>query len=130
MKVTSRINQNHISAMNEIFQRAQIKTCDAIKSDLQKSQTLPRGDTGELQKNIFVFKGNMKRGIVRIMHTNLLYPRRLYFHPEYNFRKDKNPNAGGLWFEPYLPNGKKGKMPQITFTQMVRKEMENVISKY
>jgi hypothetical protein len=27
------------------------------------------------------------------------YARRLYYNPEYNFSKDKNPNAGGLWFE-------------------------------
>jgi len=27
------------------------------------------------------------------------YARRLYYHPEYNFSKDKNPHARGLWFE-------------------------------
>ncbi|HWI50264.1 MAG TPA: minor capsid protein [Rummeliibacillus sp.] len=27
------------------------------------------------------------------------YARRLYYNPQYNFSKDKNPNAGGLWFE-------------------------------
>lgn len=27
------------------------------------------------------------------------YARRLYYNPEYNFSKDKNPNAQGLWFE-------------------------------
>jgi Minor capsid protein len=27
------------------------------------------------------------------------YARRLYYNPQYNFRKDKNPNARGLWFE-------------------------------
>ena len=27
------------------------------------------------------------------------YARRLYYHPEYNFAKDKNPEAGGYWFE-------------------------------
>lgn len=25
--------------------------------------------------------------------------RRLYYNPQYNFSKDKNPNAQGLWFE-------------------------------
>ena len=27
------------------------------------------------------------------------YARRLYYNPQYNFSKDKNPNARGLWFE-------------------------------
>lgn len=27
------------------------------------------------------------------------YSRRLYYNPQYNFSKDKNPNAGGMWFE-------------------------------
>lgn len=27
------------------------------------------------------------------------YARRLYYHPEYNFSKEHNPQAGGLWFE-------------------------------
>jgi hypothetical protein len=30
------------------------------------------------------------------------YARRLYFHPEYNFRKSNNANAGGKWFEGFL----------------------------
>lgn len=27
------------------------------------------------------------------------YARRLYYNPQYNFSKDMNPNAQGLWFE-------------------------------
>ncbi|MCD3473309.1 minor capsid protein, partial [Streptococcus equi subsp. equi] len=27
------------------------------------------------------------------------YARRLYYNPQYNFSKDKNPNAQGKWFE-------------------------------
>lgn len=27
------------------------------------------------------------------------YARRLYYNPQYDFSTDKNPNAGGLWFE-------------------------------
>lgn len=35
------------------------------------------------------------------------YARRLYFHPEYNFNKVENPNAGAKWFEPYIDGNKK-----------------------
>lgn len=27
------------------------------------------------------------------------YSRKLYYNPQYNFSKDRNPNARGLWFE-------------------------------
>jgi len=27
------------------------------------------------------------------------YSRRMYWNPQYNFSTDKNPNAGGKWFE-------------------------------
>lgn len=29
----------------------------------------------------------------------IVYARRLYYNPQYDFSKDKNPNARGLWFE-------------------------------
>jgi Minor capsid protein len=30
---------------------------------------------------------------------NTPYARRLYYNPQYNFSKDVNPNARGMWFE-------------------------------
>jgi hypothetical protein len=30
---------------------------------------------------------------------NTPYARRLYYNPQFNFSKDRNPNARGLWFE-------------------------------
>ena len=113
--------------MQDIFQRAQIKTVDVIKTDVQDSQTIPF-NTGHLQNNtMFVDKSKIKQGIVSIYHEGP-YARRLYFHPEYNFKKDNNPKAGGLWFEPYL-SGNKKKFAHITFAKFVRKEMGNVISR-
>lgn len=34
------------------------------------------------------------------------YAKRLYYNPQYNFSKDKNPNARGLWFEAAKANKK------------------------
>lgn len=34
------------------------------------------------------------------------YARRLYYNPQYNFSKDKNPNARGLWFEEAKANNR------------------------
>src|SRR5690625_3517691 len=41
------------------------------------------------------------------------YARRLYFNPQYNFSKDKNPNARGLWFEAAKANKKKGWLDEV-----------------
>lgn len=58
--------------------------------------------------NYFIPKqtGNLERsGILysRIgeghIEWNTPYARRLYYNPQYNFSKDVNPNAQGLWFE-------------------------------
>ena len=128
MKVTSKINPIHINTMQEVFQKAQIKTTDAIKTDVQSSQTMPF-DTSALQ-NTKTDKdvSKVSKGITTV-YSSGPYARKLYFHPEYNFRKDKNPNAGGMWFEPYI-NGNKKMFPQISFAKFVRKEMENVIGRH
>lgn len=127
MKVTSKVNQKHLNDMQDIFQKAQIKTVDALKTDVQKSGTIPFGDTGNLQNtSLEVDDSKVNGGVVSLVHTGLPYPRRLYFHPEYNFRKDKNENAGAFWFEPYITGSKK-EMPQKLFKKFVKKEKNNVI---
>jgi hypothetical protein len=52
-------------------------------------------DTGMLQGSALLASNIGKGKIV----WNTPYSRRLYYNPEYNFSRDKNPNAGGLWFE-------------------------------
>lgn len=39
-----------------------------------------------------------KPGTGKVM-WQMPYARRLYYNPQYNFSKDKNPNAQGLWYE-------------------------------
>lgn len=82
------------------------QTAEAVRTDLYKSQTIPR-DTGELQENTTVDASQVHHGKVSVVSSRP-YARRLYFHPKYKFRTDKNRFAGGMWFQPYLEgNGKK-----------------------
>ena len=105
MKVVGKVNVGKVKQINEQSIMALLKTADALKTDLIQSQTMPF-DTGALQnRSTFVDESQSQQGIVKIV-SDTPYARRLYFHPEYNFRKDKNPNAGGMWFEPYI-NGNK-----------------------
>lgn len=52
-------------------------------------------DTGELMRSSLRFS-RIGEGLIV---WNTPYARRLYYNPQYNFNKDVNPNAQGLWFE-------------------------------
>ena len=77
------------------------QTADALVTDLRDSQTMPF-DTGNLQNDsTFLDDSQKEQGRVSIV-SSTPYARRLYYHPEYNFRTTNNRNAGGKWFEPYI----------------------------
>lgn len=106
MKVTAKINKGKLKAIDKSMQQALTKSVDALKTDLQQSQTMPF-DTGALQnRSMSVDSTKAPQGRVRLV-TDTPYARRLYFHPEYNFRQDKNPNAQGKWLETYISGTKK-----------------------
>lgn len=106
MKVTSKVNNAQLKQINLNSEIALIKTADALKTDLIQSQTMPF-KTGALQnRSTFVDDSQSKQGAVSVV-SDTPYARRLYFHPEYNFNKNQNPDAGGMWFEPYIDGDKK-----------------------
>lgn len=118
MNVKVKLNHKNISYIQKIANQSLVETADKIKSNLQGSQTMPF-DTGELQnRSTFVDDSKKNSGKVSIV-SDTPYARRLYFHPEYNFKKDKNPNAGGEWFEPYI-NGNKKNLAQKTFASIMK----------
>lgn len=43
-----------------------------------------------------------------LLYWNTPYARKLYYNPQYNFSKDRNPNAQGLWFEAAKASKKAG----------------------
>lgn len=113
MKVYSKVNNAKLKQINAAAEIALIQTAEAVKNDLIQSQTMPF-DTGYLQNNsTYVDSSNSSRGVVSII-SDTPYARRLYFHPEYNFKRTNNPNAGGMWFEPYI-NGNKKDFVKDTF---------------
>jgi|SRR5690606_22401678 hypothetical protein len=61
---------------------------------LKDSNKYAPEDTGELIRSSI---RSTRFGSGRII-WDTPYARRLYYNPQYNFSKDKNPNAGGLWF--------------------------------
>ena len=101
VQVTSRIELN-MSVLN-MLDKAQLDalsmTADATLTELRDRQVMPF-DTGNLQ-NDSTFVDDSQKTTVSIVIT-APQARRLYFHPEYNFKRANNSRAGGKWFESFL----------------------------
>lgn len=119
MKVTSKVFKGKVKAIDKSMQTALVEAVNEMRRDLKQSQTMPF-DTGNMQNvSMSVDSSKKEQGQVRLV-TDTPYARRLYFHPEYNFRKDKNPNAQGKWLETYITGQKKNYLVKA-FSMFVQK---------
>ncbi|MDM8313131.1 minor capsid protein [Clostridium cadaveris] len=100
VKVSVKIDNTKINRLIEAHKKALEMTADAVLSDIKTSAVVPK-DTSTLEDSAFVDRSELTNCIMRIVFDTP-YARRLYWHPEYNFRKDKNPNAQGKWMDSYL----------------------------
>lgn len=120
MKVSSRIKifDHKIKQLTDAQIKALEVTAGLLETEIKNAQVMPY-DTGNLQRdNTFVDYSKSKNGLVSLI-SQTPYARRLYFHPEFNFRKDKNPNAQGKWLEPWI-NGDKKEWCQETFKKFYK----------
>ena len=101
VQVSSRVelNMSVLNALDNAQYEALAMTADATLTELRDRQTMPF-DTGNLQ-NDSTFVDDSQRDKVSIV-SSTPYARRLYFHPEYNYRRGDNASAGGKWFESFL----------------------------
>ena len=101
VQVTSRVELNYsvLNMLDNAQFEALAQTADATLTELRDRQTMPF-DTGNLQ-NDSTFVDDSQRDKVSIV-SSTPYARRLYFHPEYNYRRGNNASAGGKWFESFL----------------------------
>lgn len=103
-KVKLQLYPDKIKRLQEIAQKAFELTAEAVLTDVQQSQTIPK-NIGELERSGFI-EVDVTNMVAKIIFDTV-YARRLYWHPEFDFRKDKNPNAGGLWMQTYIDGPKK-----------------------
>jgi hypothetical protein len=92
-------------------------TAEAVNTDIMTEAVVPK-QQGDLERNSFVDDSKSSQGNVKIV-SDMPYARRLYYHPEYNFRKDKNRNAQGKWFQPWI-NGSKKNFAKSAFKKFYR----------
>lgn len=101
VQVTSRVelNMSVLNMLDKAQREAFEQTADATLTELRDRQVMPF-DTGNLQNDSTFIDDSQKDKVSIVSSTP--YARRLYFHPEYNYRKGNNSRAGGKWFESFL----------------------------
>ena len=101
VQVTSRVELNYsvLNMLDGAQFEALAQTADATLTELRDRQVMPF-DTGNLQNDSTSVDDTQKTTVSIV--TTAPQARRLYFHPEYNFKRGNNPNAGGKWFESFL----------------------------
>lgn len=122
MNVKVKINHKNLAAIEDIAEQALMKTADAIKTDVQQSRTMPF-ETGALQNRSTNVDDSQAKDFKVSIVSDTPYARRLYFHPEYNFNREHNKNAGGKWFEPYI-TGEKQDYAQQIFERLMHSGMK------
>ena len=124
MNVKVKINYKNLAAIENIAARSLAGTAEEIRKDVQQAETMPY-DTGTLQdRSTFVDISQIK-DLKAIIASDTPYARRLYFHPEYNFNREHNKNAGGEWFEPYV-TGEKQDYAQRIFERFMHNGMKRL----
>lgn len=103
MKIEIKLDHKAIRRLEQAALTSASETLEAVYTDLVSAQTMPF-DTGDMQNNQ-TFVERTENGAVLI--TGSPQARRLYYHPEYNFQRGKNKNAGAYWLEPYISGSKK-----------------------
>lgn len=119
VKVT--LNKQALAKLDKIQSQALEMTTEAVRTDIVTSAVVPK-QTGELERSGHVVNEPKKSSIV----FDTPYARRLYWHPEYDFRTDKNPNAQGKWLESYHAGAKRD-FVKDTFAKFVKQLSKGMI---
>lgn len=118
-------NNQNIKALEQAQKRALARTGEALKSEVVAMAVVPKR-TGELERSGFIDESQLEKLVISLVFDTP-YARRLYWHPEYNFRTDVNPNAQGKWLEPFITGDKKDWVKN-TFMVFFKQESKGLIT--
>ena len=120
MKSSVKLNMPKIRQLTQAQVTALEQTAEALHTEVVQAQVFPF-DTGNLQnESTFVDYSESGKGKVSIV-SSTPYARRLYFHPEYHFRKGENPNARGKWYTDWLPGGSQADFAIRAYKEIYRR---------
>lgn len=99
------------------------KTGEAVFTEVKNAQVMPF-DNGTMQDDDTYVSETYRDGdaVCVDIITGVVKARRLYYHPEYNFQTGHNPNAGGIWYEKWLPGGDQEDFAEETFMRLFAEE--------
>ena len=122
MQVKSAVKMNfpRIRQLTQAAVTALEMTAEALHTEVGQAQVFPF-DTGNLQnESTFVDTSESAKGKVTLV-SSTPYARRLYYHPEFHFQKEENPNARGEWYEDWLPGGSEENFAVDAFKRFYKK---------
>ena len=117
-------NNQNIKRLEQAQKRALALTGEALKTEVIAMQVVPK-DKGILEGSGFVDESQLEQLIISLVYDTP-YARRLYWHPEFNFRTDKNPNAQGLWLHMFI-EGERKDWVKNTFVKFFKQEAGGLI---
>lgn len=120
VRSTIKLNMPRINQLTKAAVKALEMTGEALHAEVVQAQVMPF-DTGHLEEDAtFVDYSESKNGKVTLV-SSTPYARRLYYHPEYHFQTDENPNAKGKWYEDWMPGGGSADFAQQAFKRFYKK---------
>ncbi len=106
MRVDIKLDYGAIAKIESAVKPSAMMAIDALKTEVITAQVMPF-DMGDMQNNeTFTVTAEDSGTVTSRLVTGSPQARRLYYHPEYNFQKVNNPNAGGEWLEPWISGAK------------------------
>lgn len=114
VKVRVTIYPGAIKQLESAKKKAFDATVEAVLADIKTSGVVPK-DTGALEDSGYTLIEDMVAYII----FDTPYACRLYWHPEFNFRTDKNVNAQGLWMQAYI-DGEKNSFVKDTYGKFLK----------
>ena len=121
--VEIKLDEAALARLDGAAKAAALETVEAVKTDLVSSQTMPF-DTGAMQGSLHTEQFDAADESHTVLQTDGPQARRLYFHPEYNFQRGKNPNAGAAWYGPYEAGGVKERFIPDTFAARMKEKIQ------
>lgn len=119
MKVKVKMNKTALRKLSLSQLTALEQTAEAVKTDVIAKNVMPFGE-GDLQnESTMIDTSKIRQGNATIS-SDTPYARRLYFHPEYNFKTDKNPNAQGRWYDDWI-DGKYKNFPLKAYREIYKR---------
>ena len=124
MGIEITLDARAIHELDGAILRAAEQTMEALRGEVVTAQVMPN-NTGTMQDtNTFTDTYQDGNKFISSLVTGGPQARRLYYHPEYNFQRVNNPNAGGEWLEPWIEGDQRDFVPDTFATRL--KEEANI----